>query len=210
MIDVVGNDGPAAGDLVANEFRRHIIGNRGTERVPAALGLLGQPGAADILADGDIFHLGRNDALPGVGELGDRRPVARPERLAAGAVEQRNRTGLAQRQPIVLGADVAALIGFDVAAPLDPGLAQRIEALADVGDDGRIAIGARCVIDRQGGLAAAGGQVDLALGDADVGMERAADVNLARGRQGTGGDREMLRGMGIGHGNPPSAVDSGI
>ena len=33
VVDVVGDDGAAAGDLVAHEFRRHIVGDRGAERL---------------------------------------------------------------------------------------------------------------------------------------------------------------------------------
>src|SRR4051812_2472631 len=70
MVDVGGDDGAAPRHFVADEFRRDVIGDAGPEilAVPYKASAFRFPykGAAEILADGDIFHLGRDDAAAGI------------------------------------------------------------------------------------------------------------------------------------------------
>ncbi len=87
MVDVVRNDRPAAGDLVADEFGRHEFRDRRAERFAFVLMIQVTSGrfardrqhgvecdlAAEIFADGDIFHLGRDDAFARVVHLRDAR-----------------------------------------------------------------------------------------------------------------------------------------
>src|SRR5690606_31775259 len=70
VVDVVRDDGAAAGDLLTHELGRDEVGDGGAEVfavADAGGGLL----AAQVLADGDVFHLGRDDPGPGVFILGD-------------------------------------------------------------------------------------------------------------------------------------------
>ena len=70
VVDVGGDDRAAARDLVADELGGDEVGDRGAEVLAVAGGV--QRGfAAEVLADGDIFHLRRDDAAPGVVHLGD-------------------------------------------------------------------------------------------------------------------------------------------
>ena len=70
VVDVVGDDRAAAGDLVADELGGDEIGDGGAE-VLAVARLVECSFASEVLADGDIFHLGRDDAAPRVMHLGD-------------------------------------------------------------------------------------------------------------------------------------------
>src|SRR3546814_3040741 len=78
-------------------------------------------GAAHVLADGDIFHLGRDDAAPGIVHLAD--VHAGPG--AQGALDDIGEgldTARAVRpgKAVVLGPDRAALIFLHIAARHDP------------------------------------------------------------------------------------------
>ncbi len=76
MLDVGGDDGAAARDLVAHELGRHEERHRRAETLAIGeprLGLLGLALAPDILAMGDIGHLLGDDAGPRQLELGDER-----------------------------------------------------------------------------------------------------------------------------------------
>src|SRR3546814_17070758 len=55
--------------LVAHELRRDEIGDGGAPILPVADKLFLQLGAAHVLADGALFHLGRDDAAPGIVHL---------------------------------------------------------------------------------------------------------------------------------------------
>jgi hypothetical protein len=64
VVDVGGDDGAAAGDLVADEFGGDEVGDGGAE-ILAVAALVARRFAAEVLALGDIFHLGRDDARGG-------------------------------------------------------------------------------------------------------------------------------------------------
>src|SRR3546814_8876943 len=89
---------------------------------------------------------------------------------------------------MVLGADLARVVAFDVAARLDPGAAQRGETGHDVDARGRIGIGAGGVVDAQRRLAAAGFEIDLAHRDADAAAGARGDMDLAAAADRAGGD----------------------
>src|SRR3546814_18650370 len=71
VVDVVGDDRAAAGDLVADEFGGDVIGDACAKVLPVTRGGLAALGAAEVFADGDIFHLGRDDAFAGIVHLAD-------------------------------------------------------------------------------------------------------------------------------------------
>src|SRR3546814_16067027 len=61
VVDVAGDDRAAPRNLVADKLRSDIIGDAGAPAFAVAL-IFGQARAAEILALGDIFHLGGDDA----------------------------------------------------------------------------------------------------------------------------------------------------
>ncbi len=65
MVDIGGDDGAAAGDLVAHKFRRHKFGHRRAKALPirmADMGVVQRLGATEIFALGGIDHLIGDDA----------------------------------------------------------------------------------------------------------------------------------------------------
>ena len=89
MIDVRGDDGPAAGDFGADEFGCDGLRETGAERLPGVLAQ--QPGVArvaaqfiqaQVLADGAVFHLGGDDPGTGIVHLGDSAARSGPTRGA--------------------------------------------------------------------------------------------------------------------------------
>ncbi len=180
MVDVGRDDGAAAGDLVAHELRGDHIGDRGAEAARRRAGPPRRLREADVLANGDVLHLRRDDAGAGVGELGDRlaglgaqRPVADGER----------RHQLVVTDEAVVGRlDDAGVIGLDVAAAFDPRGAQRRNAAFDVDCRVGVGIGTGGVVDGEGAAVA---EIDLAHRHAH---RASGDVDLARSRQRAGGD----------------------
>ncbi len=119
VVDVVRDDRPAARDLVAHEFRRHMVRNAGAERLAVARPLPGLL-AAEIFADRDIFHLRGDDAALGIGVLRHRLTGLGAQDLAPGAVEFRHRAGLAAPETVILRSDLAAVDLLDIAARQNP------------------------------------------------------------------------------------------
>src|SRR5262245_20356007 len=80
MVDIGGDDGPAARHFVPNKFRGHEPGNRRAETVSsggsrAAIGAIFQGRAtANVLANRDVFHLRGDDAFSRVVHLGNITP----------------------------------------------------------------------------------------------------------------------------------------
>ncbi len=68
MVDIVGDDGAAARDFVADEFGGDVVGDR-RAKVLTVADVTGDKGAANVLAMRDIFHLGGDDAAAGVVHL---------------------------------------------------------------------------------------------------------------------------------------------
>jgi hypothetical protein len=199
VVDVVRDDGPAAGDLLTHELGRDEVGDRGAEvlAVADAGGVLLAP---QVLADGDIFHLGRDDAGLGVFVLGDRTALDALEHLVVGDVEARGEVA-AGGVAVVLGLHFAGLEdGCDVAAVQLPAGLDQGQAALDVDRDGRVGVGAGGVIDGHRRLVGRRVDGDLAEGDADVGVEFARDIDLARpgalaGRDGPGFLHHRLAGV---------------
>ncbi len=169
MVDVAGDDGAAARDFAADEFRRDERRHRGAKAFAVGEGGFGALElllAAEVLAGGDVDHLLGDDAGAGEFQLRDHVAVEAAQRLVMRGERFRRMRGA--DIAVVFRLDVAALIFLDAAALLDPFDAGAAEPGIDVDGDGRIGVGARGVIDRQVRLAGAFAQDDLAQGHAHV------------------------------------------
>src|SRR5262249_13448758 len=146
--------------------------------------------ASEILANGDIFHLGSDDASPRIMHLGDigaglgaKNPLADVgERLDAAAAV---RPELA----IVLGADVALDDFLDIAASVDPVVTKLSEAGHDVDPPRWIGVGAARVVKDNRRFSGRGLEIDGAHCDADAVVP--LDMDLARAADRPGGDFEF-------------------
>ena len=236
VVDVRGDDGAAGGDLGADEFGGDFVRDALGEAAEDAGGvfvlylrgadvLLIEVVADDVtapfrnpnsefrishvLADGDELHLGRDDALASVVELGDGFAGLRLQGIALGVdgglqgAEEAFALGsgvfgvVGGEVAVVAGLDGTAGVFFDVAAGENPLLAQGGQAFLDSALVAGIAPGARGVIDAHGFIdldtaieALRGAQGDLAHGDADVFMNLPLDIDA-------GGGWKLLGGMGF-------------
>ena len=183
MVDICGNDRTAGGDFIADELGRNLgrdaLGETSEDagRVRAVADLrgagvlfikivaedvateFGDFCAAHVFADGDEFHLGRDDALAGIPELGDGVAGGRAERLAAeaGKFEEAVALGLAGvfgvvagEVAVVLWLDLAAFVFAHIGAGFDPLGAEGGEALGDIAIEILVAPRTRGVIDADG------------------------------------------------------------
>ena len=152
MVDVGGDDGAAAGHLVTHEFGRDDLGDAGPQAIAlqahfaVQVGLvLGHPLTLAVLAQGDVLHFGRDDALACIVHLRDVAAGLGAARLALQgsgfAAQHFDAFGIALVQLAAIVQDVVqtAFVGFAVAACLDPLAAHRGQALAHV--DGGLGIG---------------------------------------------------------------------
>ncbi len=163
MVDVAGDDGAAARDLAAHEFRGDEGGQGGAKAF--AVGQCGFRAlqlnlAAEIFAGGDVDHLLGDDAGAGEFELGDH-VVARAAQRLVMRLEGGRRLVVGD-VAVIDRFYIAALIFLDAAALLHPLDARTGEAGVDVDGDGRIGVGTGSVIHRQVRLAGAFAQHDLA------------------------------------------------
>ena len=154
--------------------------------------------AAQVLANRDVFHLRRDDAAPGIGQLGDGGASLRPDGTAARCREFFEVGRLAAPQAVVFRLDLAAVISLHIAARFDPTRPQRGQSAPDVDRNRRIAVGTGTVVDPDGSFTAAGLKIDLAQGNAQVGVQAARHMDLARRGQGSGRNREY-RIVVLGH-----------
>ncbi|MCY1525003.1 hypothetical protein D9M68_599660 [compost metagenome] len=200
VVDVGGDDGAAAGHFVAHELGRDDARNARAHRVArhAFRALLvgevfGHPLALAVLAQGHVFHFGRDDAAACVVHLGD---VGARLGAARRALQRRGtgaQLGQALRVAVfVLGAVVqrvvrAAFITFGVAALDDPGAAHVGQAAAHVDLDLRVGVGARGVVQGDG---FAVGQRHVAHGHEQVGPAARNDA-LVRGGKGFARQRQQ-------------------
>ncbi len=164
MIDVVGNDGAAAGDFVADEFRGDELGNAGAEALAGVLAFqqFGQAVETLVFADGDKFHFRRDDALTCIVHLRDIAAGLGAARLTHMGQAQFGKCGIGQASTAVGRGLLGQALG--VATLFDPGIAQRGKAAAQIDADGRVGVGAGAVVnvDRRILFAAhAGGRIGL-------------------------------------------------
>ena len=120
MVDVVGDDGAAAGDLVADELRRDVVGDARAEALAVA-DVVKRHFAAEIFTGGDVLHLGRYDAAPGIVHLADVPARLRAQRTADDIGEGLDAAGAVGAElAVVLGPRRAGVVGFDIATADDP------------------------------------------------------------------------------------------
>ncbi len=189
VVDVGRDDGAAARHFVAHEFRRDELLDVGAEGFAGVLPeqvRLGDGLDALVLADGDVFHLGRDDAAARVVHLGDVGAGVGAARRAQGREAHGVQRGVGGAAAAELRAQARQRRA--VAALGDPALSQWRQARAQVNVRVRVAVRARGVVDHEGrvGLHDAEHarrlrQRDLAHRHLDVGA-RALDVDLARTR----------------------------
>ena len=157
MIDVGRDDGAAARDLGAHEFRRDEGRDRGAkafavgERRLGALELLLTP---EVFALGDIDHFLGDDAGPRKFELRHGLAVLRPHRLRR--VGEGAREMLARDIAVIDRLDRPAFIFLDAAALLHPFRARARQARFHVDRDRGIGIRPGGVVERQRRLAGGG------------------------------------------------------
>ncbi len=177
-----------------------MIGDAGAEALAVADDVLAGEFAADILAQRDIFHLGRDDAATGIVHLADIMAGTRAQD-AFGDVGERGDAARA------IGTELAVVFGtggargdlLDIAAGHDPVAAQLGQAALDIDADGRVGVGAAGVVNAQRRFARAGFEVDLSHRDA-VGAEM--DLAAAADRAGGDADRRGVlfnAGIDVGH-----------
>ncbi|MNZ61085.1 hypothetical protein D3C78_791700 [compost metagenome] len=187
MVDVGRNDRATAGDLLTDELGGDFLGDAGTEAVARVL-LVEQAGGAGflqlhVLADGDVFHLGGDDALARVVHLADVGAGLGPARIAHMGKTQLGQLGIRQ----TLLAEVRRQPGqaLGVTTGVDPGRTHVAQAFAHVDDDIGVGVGAGSVVDqhRRIGFTAEIGrgvvQADFTHRHADV-RARAFDIDFAR------------------------------
>ena len=189
VVDVGRDDGAAARDFAAHEFRRDEGRQRAAELLAVgeccfrALQLFL---AAEILALGDVDHFLGDDARA--------RPFVLGDWLAIQSAIGLRRVGEIARQ--MLAADIAvvdrldgpAFVLLDAAALLHPVDARAGEALLHVDGHVRIAVHARRIVDRQGGSPERRIEIDLAHRHAQFRRRIGPRVDLARSGQRPGGD----------------------
>ena len=121
MVDVAGDDGAAARDFAAHEFRRDEGRHRGAKTFAVGkrcLGALELLLAAEVFAGGDVDHLLGDDAGAGEFELRDHVAVEAAQRLV---MRGEGLCGMRGADiAVVFRLDVAALIFLDAAALLHP------------------------------------------------------------------------------------------
>ena len=180
VVDVRGDDGTATRHFVAHEFG----GDGGTT------------GAAFILANGDVFHLRRDDAATRIMHLRHVHARFGAQRRFDGARELRHFHFLVFTIAVILGAHGAADVMLHIATAGDPLAAQFGQPGIDVHGVILVGVGTGRVIDRQRLLAGFLGKHDLALRHFHPHQPFAArHVLLAAAGERAGGDID--RGFGF-------------
>ncbi len=181
VVDVAGDDGATSGHLIAHKFGGDVLGQTGTKIAARMLGaqeFRAHPLAPHVLANGDKFHLGSDDAGAGVEELGD--PAARLGTAWLGQMLEAQMIQPLIGQPLLSegGAEPRQFVG--IIALQHPVLPQARQTAAHVDGDPLLPVTARGVVDRHRlvglepgiflGAADKGvGQLDLPQGDPDIG-----------------------------------------
>ena len=200
VVDVVGDDRAAAGDLVADELGRDEVGYRGAEALAVADVVLEHLLPAEILAGGDVFHLGGDDTAPGIVHLADVGAGLGAERTTHDVGKGLDAArAVGAELAVVLGAERARVVALDVAARLDPLAAKLRQAGADVDGGGGVGVRPGGVVDVERRLAARGVEVDRAHRDTDRRVAGGGHVDLAATPDRAGGDADLYFGGNVGH-----------
>ena len=230
VIDVGRDDGAACGDLRADELGGDLIRDALGEAFEDAGGVfvldlggasvllvqviaddvafeIGDLGAAHVFADGNEFHLGRDDAFFGISKLGDHFAGLGLQGLALGIdgglqrAEQTFTLGggvfgvVFGEVAIVTRLDSAAFVGFHVTTTFDPRAAQGREARFHGALVIWVTPGAGGVINTDGSVffdlaveTLRGAELDLTHGHLHIGVNLTLDIDAGRGG-------ELLAGM---------------
>jgi len=196
MVDVGGDNRATGRHLAAHELRRDAVGDLRAETLPRMLlqqrGIFGTGAElveALVLANRDVFHLRRDDALPRIVHLRDIAPRQGAARLADVLETQARQLRIMLTLAAELG--TRAVKQFGIPALLDPGATHIGNTLEQVDLDRGIGKGAGGVIDgdRRVLLDAVRGWsvvlLDLAHADLQV-FAAALDVDLAGTGEGLG------------------------
>src|SRR5215468_4114110 len=217
MVDIGGDDRPAARHFVSNKFRGHELGNRRAETVSSggsrvAIGAIFQGRAtANVLANRDVLHLRGDNAFSRVVHLGN---------VTAGLGAQ-NRTpgsfgeGFGVRTLLAIAVNIAARHFLHIAPSFDPLEAHRSETRPDIGCYARSGVWPGCVVNHNGIILVtvtrmAARQSNRSHRDTDVGMFMAMNVRLLRSRKRLSGYSVTLRlvlFIGVRHFHPPLDAD---
>src|SRR5262245_19211179 len=200
MIDIGGDDRPAARHFVPDKFRRYELGNRRAETVSSrgsrvAIGAILQcRPAADVLANGDVFHLGSNDSFSRVVHLGNIAPGLGAQNWTPGSF----REGFGVQTVFAIAVYIAAWHFLHIAASFDPLQTHRSKTRADIRCYARISVRTRSVVHHNGIIRVTvtrmtAGQSNRAHRDTDVRMVMAMNVRLLRSRQRLSGYSVTLR-----------------
>ncbi|MNM69735.1 hypothetical protein D3C81_813470 [compost metagenome] len=150
VVDVGRNDRAAAGDFFADKFRGDFFRDARAETVAGVL-LLQQAGSAGLLqlhvfADGDVFHLGGDDAFARVVHLADVGPGLGAARVVHVGKTQLGQLGIGKAFLTEVRAQTAQ--AFGVATVVDPRRTHIAQAFAHVDHHVRIGVRTRGVVDR--------------------------------------------------------------
>src|SRR5450830_1290389 len=165
VVDVGRDDRATAGDFLTNEFGGDLFRDARAETMARVL-LLEQAGGAgflqlEVLADGDVFHLGSDDALARVVHLADVGAGLGPTRIVHMGETQLGQLRVSEALLTEVRTQPGQALG--VATAVDPGRAHIAQARAHV--DGHVRIGVRTgsVVDQHRGvdLAAEVGRRDI-------------------------------------------------
>ncbi len=206
MIDVGGDDRPAARHFLAHELRRDVVGDRRAPILPVARIFL-EHRAAEILALGNVLHLRRDDPATGIVHLADVHARLCAQRALHDVGECRHAAGAVRAElAIVLRLHRAACVVLHIAACEDPVSALDRKARRDVDGDVRISIGAGSVVDAHRRFARSRLKMDFPHGDAER-----PDMNLLRPTNGSSGnikapsrEGDFQFGIDVGHKRFPS------
>ena len=189
MVDVDGDDRAAPRNFAADEFGRDDVGDLCAEAFAVA-DVIGGEFAAQILALGDVFHFGGDNAAAGVVHLGDVRARLRAQRAFHRVGELRDAArAIGAELAVVLRLRFAAGIVLHVAARHDPVAALGREPGIDVDSGVGIGVGTGRVVDPHRRLAPF--ELDLAHGDLHPRPGARADIDLAATPDRPGGNADF-------------------
>jgi len=154
VVDVGRDNGAATGDFFAHELGGDFFRDAGAEAVTRVL-LVQQAGGAGFLqlhvfADGDVFHLGGDDALTRIVHLGNVGAGLGPTRVFDVGEAQFGQFSVFEAHLPEIGAQ--AWQALSIITVVDPGRTHIAQAFAHVNLHGRVGIRAGGVVDQYRGV----------------------------------------------------------
>ncbi|MND66982.1 hypothetical protein D3C80_583870 [compost metagenome] len=187
MVDVGGDDRATAGDFLTDKLGGDFLGNAGAKAMTWMLLVQQACGAGllqlHVLADGNVFHLGGDDALTRIVHLADVSADLGPAWVTHVGETQLGQLGIGQALLTEVRRQPGQALG--VTTGINPGGAHIAKAFTHINDDGWIGVRAGSVVDQHGrvGFTTEVGrrivQADFTHRYTDVRV-RAFDINFAR------------------------------